>query len=63
MSHNTLCRKHLPKIYPVTVKHANNIIIFFSGDFPYPSKSDRELLKCLVSGERLEKPSNCTDEM
>ncbi|XP_028405324.1 uncharacterized protein LOC114527825 [Dendronephthya gigantea] len=33
------------------------------GDFPYPSLSDRELLKYLVGGERMEKPSNCTDEM
>ena len=40
-----------------------NHMFFCPGDFPYPSLSDRELLKYLVGGERMEKPSNCTDEM
>lgn len=35
----------------------------FPGGFPYPTVNDRDLLKLLLDGKRMEKPSNCTDEM
>lgn len=33
------------------------------GGFPYPTINDRDLLEFLLEGERMEKPTNCTDEM
>lgn len=33
------------------------------GGFPYPTINDRDLLEFLLEGERMEKPTNCTDEI
>ncbi|XP_048580114.1 uncharacterized protein LOC116615717 isoform X2 [Nematostella vectensis] len=33
------------------------------GGFPYPTVNDRDLLRFLHEGKRMEKPSNCTDEI
>ncbi|XP_031560988.1 uncharacterized protein LOC116296998 isoform X2 [Actinia tenebrosa] len=33
------------------------------GGFPYPTFNDRDLLKLLLDGKRMEKPSNCTEEI
>ena len=34
-----------------------------AGGFPYPTVNDRDLLVFLMEGNRMEKPSNCTDAM
>lgn len=33
------------------------------GGYPYPTISDKDILRYLISGKRLEKPENCTDEI
>ncbi|KAK3739187.1 hypothetical protein QZH41_017339, partial [Actinostola sp. cb2023] len=33
------------------------------GGFPYPTVNDRDLLKDILDGNRMEQPSNCTDEI
>ena len=33
------------------------------GGFPYPTISDMNLLNFLLEGNRMDKPSNCSDEM
>eukprot|EP00794_Sanderia_malayensis_P003807 gene3807-4334_t len=33
------------------------------GGYPYPTVSDKDILRYLISGKRLEKPENCTDQI
>ena len=36
---------------------------FYSGGTPYPTINNRELLRLLKGGYRMEKPDICNDEM
>ena len=38
-------------------------MLLYAGGYPYPTISDKDILRYLISGKRLEKPENCTDEM
>ena len=56
---------HLSIIYVDLILSSvdQSFISVFSGGFPYPTINDRDLLDFLQEGDRMEKPSNCTDEM
>lgn len=36
---------------------------FFAGGFPYPNVTNQELLSYLLSGQRLERPENCSEHL
>ena len=39
------------------------LIIFFAGGFPYPTVTNYELLDFLSSGQRLQRPENCSEHL
>ena len=51
------CRQIISLTFVLSVLHV------LLGGFPYPTINDRDLLEFLLEGERMEKPTNCTDEM
>lgn len=38
-------------------------IVYSTGGFPYPTVSNHELLTFIKSGQRLERPENCSDTL
>ena len=39
------------------------LIICLSGAFPYSLLSNRDAVRAVLNGQRLEKPPNCTEEL
>jgi hypothetical protein len=39
------------------------LIVFSAGGFPYPTVQNHELLNFLKSGQRLERPENCSETL
>ena len=38
-------------------------IVYLLGAFPYPLLSNRDVVRAVLNGERLESPPNCTEDL